>query len=131
MADKAPETLQSVDKMMAIARSSTLCRGPEHPLSRNITRSSMRPSKYCQLRSMSGIAISKQPSRRENPQPFRQARFIRGAQNHGTYTQLSAPDRNDLVFLAVIANLSNSNTVGDTKAALDALYRSDAPELSG
>jgi hypothetical protein len=33
--------------------------------------------------------------------------------------------RSDLVFMAVIADLADSNTVGETKADLDELYRSE------
>ena len=36
----------------------------------------------------------------------------------------------DLVFMAVIADLADSNTVGETKADLDELYRSEGSKAS-
>jgi hypothetical protein len=36
----------------------------------------------------------------------------------------------DLVFVAVIADLADSNTVGETKADLDELYRSEGSKAS-
>jgi len=46
-------------------------------------------------------------------------KIIQGAQKDGEYTQLSAPDN-------VIADLTNSNAVGDTKDAPNARHRSDS-----
>ena len=56
-------------------------------------------------------------------------KIIQGAQRDGLYTQLSAPDKNNLTFMAIIADLTNANTIGDTKKELDELYESEGSKV--
>jgi hypothetical protein len=56
-------------------------------------------------------------------------KIIKGSQQDGFYTQLSASDKDDLVFIAIIADLTDSNTIGDTKKELDKLYESEGSKV--
>lgn len=56
-------------------------------------------------------------------------KIIQGSQRDGLYTQLSTPGKNNPIFLAIIADLTNSNTIGDTKKELDILYESEGSKV--
>jgi hypothetical protein len=62
----------------------------------------------------------------------RAMKIIKGLQQDGFYTQLSAPDKDELIFIAIIADLTDSNTIGDTKKELDKLdklYESEGSKV--
>jgi quercetin dioxygenase-like cupin family protein len=52
-----------------------------------------------------------------------------GLQQDGFYTQLSATDKDGLVLIAIIADLTHSNTIGDIKKKLDKLYESEGSKI--
>jgi hypothetical protein len=56
-------------------------------------------------------------------------KIIKGSQQDGFYTQLSAPDKDDLVFITIIVDLPDSNTIGDTKKELDKLYEFEGSKV--
>ena len=59
----------------------------------------------------------------------RAMKIIKGLQQDGFNTQLSATDKDGLVLIAIIADLTHSNTIGDTKKELDKLYESEGSKV--
>lgn len=59
----------------------------------------------------------------------RAMKIIQGSHRDGLYTQLSTPGKNNPIFLAIIADLTNSNTIADTKKELDMLYESEGSKV--
>jgi quercetin dioxygenase-like cupin family protein len=56
-------------------------------------------------------------------------RIITGTQADNAYSQLSTVDKDNLTFMAVIADLTNSNYVGETGAVLENLLQSDGKQV--
>ena len=59
----------------------------------------------------------------------RAMKIIKGLQQDGFNTQMNATDKDGLVFIAIIADLTHSNTIGDTKKELDKLYESEGSKV--
>lgn len=59
----------------------------------------------------------------------RAMKIIKGLQQDGFNTQMNPTDKDGLVFIAIIADLTHSNTIGDTKKELDKLYESEGSKV--
>lgn len=59
----------------------------------------------------------------------RAMKIIKGLQQYGFNTQLTATDKDGLILIAIIADLTHSNTIGDTKKELDKLYESEGSKI--
>jgi hypothetical protein len=55
-------------------------------------------------------------------------KIIRGLHKDGLHIQLNIPNKDDLSIIVTIAELTNSNAIGETKNELDRLYET---ELAG
>ena len=55
--------------------------------------------------------------------------IMRGTQRDGIYQEFGNPDENNLMFMAVLAELTNSNAIGEVKEMLDRLYASRGDEI--
>lgn len=55
--------------------------------------------------------------------------IMRGTQKDGIYQEFGKPDEHNLKFMAVLAELTNSNAVGDVKGMLGELYASKGEEI--
>ncbi|RFU33307.1 hypothetical protein B7463_g3024, partial [Scytalidium lignicola] len=55
--------------------------------------------------------------------------IMRGTQRDGTYQEFGIPTPENMVFLAVLGELTNTNQVGDVKVHMDALYAQKGDEI--
>jgi quercetin dioxygenase-like cupin family protein len=56
--------------------------------------------------------------------------IMRGTQRDGTYQAFGEANENNMLFLAVLSELTNTNPVGATKAHIDALYEAKGAEIA-
>jgi hypothetical protein len=52
-------------------------------------------------------------------------KIIRGLQKDGLHIQLNIHNKDDLSIIVTIAELTNSNAIGETKNKLDRLYETE------
>ena len=55
---------------------------------------------------------------------------MRGTQRDGTYQEFGVATEDNILFLAVLSELTNTNQVGAVKAHMDELYRTKGDEIA-
>jgi quercetin dioxygenase-like cupin family protein len=56
--------------------------------------------------------------------------IMRGTQRDGTYQEFGVATEDNILFLAVLSELTNTNQVGAVKAHMDELYRTKGDEIA-